>query len=75
MGYFPRDYRVDFNSQEIILENQAFCYNPSIAGTKSEDGFIATSSGPLFITYPKRYPVIELEVGGITFKKPDLLII
>ena len=38
MGYLPRDYRVDFECQENILENQAFCWNPSIAGTKSEDG-------------------------------------
>jgi Xaa-Pro aminopeptidase len=75
MGYYPRDYRIDFSTQDIILENQAFCYNPSISGTKSEDGFIATSKGPIFITYPKRYPVIELEINGIKFRKPDLLIL
>lgn len=75
MGYLPRDYRVDFNCKEIILENQAFCWNPSIAGTKSEDGFIATSSGPLFITYPVRFPVLSVEVSGFSFKRPDLLVL
>lgn len=75
MGYLPRDYRVDFNCKEVILENQAFCWNPSIAGTKSEDGFIATSSGPLFITYPVRFPVLSVEVSGFSFKRPDLLIL
>lgn len=74
-GYAPRDYRVDFECQEIILENQAFCWNPSIAGTKSEDGFISTSSGPLFITYPVRFPILGLEAGGLSFKRPDLLVL
>ncbi|MDK2896550.1 MAG: hypothetical protein PWP04_670 [Candidatus Atribacteria bacterium] len=75
MGYLPRDYRVDFECQENILENQAFCWNPSIAGTKSEDGFISTSQGPLFITYPVRFPVFNLEVGDISFNRPDLLLL
>ena len=75
MGYLPRDYRVDFNCEEIILENQAFCWNPSIAGTKSEDGFIATSSGPLFITHPVRFPILDFEVKGFHFRRPDLLVL
>ena len=75
MGYLPRDYRVDFECQENILENQAFCWNPSIAGTKSEDGFISTSHGPLFITYPVRFPVFNLEVENFHFERPDLLLL
>jgi Xaa-Pro aminopeptidase len=75
MGYVPRDYRVSFSSEEVIEENQAFCWNPSISGTKSEDGVIATTAGPVPITYPVQFPVLNLEVGNLQLVKPDMLIL
>gem|GEM_PF-4022862 len=48
MGYLLRDYRVGFNCEEIILENQVFCWNPSITGTKSEDGLLLLFIGLYF---------------------------
>jgi len=75
MGYVPRDYRVDFSSEEVIKENQAFCWNPSISGTKSEDGVIATTAGPVPITYPVQFPTLNLEVGNLKLVKPDMLIL
>ncbi len=73
MGYLAREIRVTKANQEKVLENQAFCWNPSIAGTKSEDGFIATNQGPLMISKPVVFPVIQCEVDGIHFRRPDLL--
>ncbi|NLG84178.1 MAG: M24 family metallopeptidase [Firmicutes bacterium] len=75
MGYYARDTRVTAATKEPVEENQAYCWNPSISGTKSEDGFIATSTGPIFITKPLRYPRIEKTVGGITFAKAGLLVL
>ncbi len=75
MGYAPREYRVDFSTQATVLEGQAFCWNPSIAGTKTEDGFIATSEGPQFITHPVRFPTLEFAIGGHQLVRPDMLIL
>jgi len=73
IGYTGRDYRVHFKSPDIIQENQAFTWNPSITGTKSEDTILATSKGPEMITHPILYPTLSLSAGGISFTRPDIL--
>lgn len=75
MGYYGRDYKVTAGTTEIVAENQAFCWNPSITGTKTEDAFIATAGGPLMITGPVVYPRIKSTVGGVDFVRPGMLVI
>lgn len=75
MGYYARDLKVTANTNDLIIENQAYCWNPSISGTKTEDGIIATVNGPLFITKPIIYPKLEMKINGVTIIKPGLLII
>ena len=71
-GYVGRDYRVNFRTPDIVQENQAFCWNPSITGTKSEDTMIATSNGPILLSKPVHFPILEMEVGGYTFHRPGI---
>jgi len=73
IGYTGRDYRVNFKTPDIIQENQAFTWNPSITGTKSEDTILATSKGTEMITHPILYPTLSLSVAGISFLRPDVL--
>lgn len=73
IGYQPRDYRVDFSHKDIIADNQAFCWNPSITGTKCEDTIIATSNGPEFISRPIIFPEIEVELNGTAYKRAAIL--
>lgn len=73
IGYSGRDYRVNFNTPDIIQDNQAFTWNPSITGTKSEDTILATSRGPVLITRPILYPTLTVEVDGVVFLRPDIL--
>lgn len=73
IGYLPRDYRIDFSHEGIIAENQAFCWNPSITGTKSEDTIIATKEGPVFVTRPYLFPKLQIEVDGRQYIRPDIL--
>lgn len=73
IGYVPRDYRIDFSTPGEIQENQAFCWNPSITGTKSEDTIISTKDGIIFVTKPYLYPTIEVEIDGQTFTRPAIL--
>jgi Xaa-Pro dipeptidase len=75
MGYLGRDSKVTRESTEIIEENQAFCWNPSITGTKTEDGFIATKRGPIMITGPVIYPKIEYNKGGVHLLRPGLMVL
>jgi Xaa-Pro aminopeptidase len=73
IGYQPRDYRTHLKTTDLVAENQPFCWNPSIAGTKSEDTMLATMRGPEPITRPVFFPTLTLEVGGVRFERPAIL--
>jgi Xaa-Pro aminopeptidase len=73
IGYTGRDYRVNFKTPDLIQEHQAFTWNPSLTGTKSEDTILATSQGAELITRPIRYPTLSLEVENISFIRPAIL--
>ena len=72
-GYRNRDYLIFSGSDAQVLDNQCFCWNPSIAGTKSEDAFIATPEGPVEISRPVLFPQLKLSVGTRTFLRPAIL--
>lgn len=74
IGYTGRDYRTHFNTPDIVQENQAFTWNPSLEGTKSEDTILASAKGLEMITRPMSYPTITLTVEGISFVRPDILV-
>ena len=59
----------------IIQENQCYCYQPVIDGTKVEDAFINTPEGPLMVTKPKSFPKVVTTIGDVTIESPGLLII
>jgi Xaa-Pro aminopeptidase len=73
IGYTGRDYRTNLNTQDIIQEYQAFTWNPSLAGTKSEDTILASSKGLEMITRPMSYPTLSMMVDGTSFVRPDIL--
>ncbi len=72
-GYCNRDYLMKASSEERVLENQCFCWNPSISGTKSEDAFIVREDGHLFVTKPTVFPTVRVDFEGLTFIRPALL--
>ena len=74
IGYAGRDYRVDFTTPGTISEHQAFCWNPSITGTKSEDTVICTKDGVIPVTKPVLFPKVEIVVNGMTFIRPGILV-
>jgi len=74
-GYYNRNYLVSDAKHFVTQMNQCYCYNPAIDGTKSEDAFIATESGPLMITKPVVFPTITSTVNDVTFVRPDMLVI
>lgn len=74
-GYSNGYYLVTEENHGIIQENQCYCYNPSITGTKTEDGFIVTKEGSIMVTRPVLFPCIEATVNGVTVKRPGVLVI
>jgi Xaa-Pro aminopeptidase len=73
IGYANRDYRVDFNLNDLIHDDQAFCWNPSITGTKSEDTILVHKEGFEFITRPYVFPKVDIEFEGRKYTRADIL--
>lgn len=73
-GYAPREYKGTLSSDEVVLEDQAFAWNPSIAGTKSEDTILARADGPEFLSEPAGWPTLEVTYEGTTLQRPDILV-
>ena len=73
-GYMTRYFRATEKRNEIITENQAFAWNPSITGTKSEDTIITTRTKPLIITEDTNWPSIKVEIEKDELLRPDILV-
>ena len=58
-GYNNRDYVITPTTHGITQVNQCYCYNPVIDGTKTEDAFIVTEEGPLFVTRPVSFRIAK----------------
>lgn len=66
-------YLITPSSHEVVRLNQCYGYNPSITGTKTEDGFIVTQNGPMFITYPVTFPQLKSSIDNVHYVRPGML--
>jgi len=75
-GYSGRDWKACSESDTMpILENQAFAWNPSITGTKSEDTIITSSEGIEILSPTPELPTIEVQTEIGPMKRSDILIL
>jgi Xaa-Pro aminopeptidase len=72
-GYRTRDWVAHPQSTEVVAENQAFAWNPSITGTKVEETVILTAEGVKTITSSPDFPTITHVVDGIEYRSPGIL--
>lgn len=73
-GYAPRDYKGTLDCPGIVRENQAFAWNPSIAGTKSEDTIIALADETEIISPQTDWPMVRVEYDERAYERPDILV-
>ncbi|MDO8684537.1 MAG: M24 family metallopeptidase [Armatimonadota bacterium] len=72
-GYLGRDYRASSATKDTVKMNQAFAWNPSITGTKSEDTIIALDGKTEVISMAKDWPYIDVNVNGGIIRRADIL--
>jgi Xaa-Pro dipeptidase len=73
-GYQGRSYRGTPTETRTVLANQAFAWNPSITGTKSEDTIMAATGeqGIEFLSSPtKRWPTLIVERNKSRYRRAD----
>ncbi len=74
IGYQPRDAKASPNDATPMLDNQAFAWNPSITGTKSEDTILCHGEAPAPLSGPTDWPMIEARWKDYKVRRPDILV-
>jgi Xaa-Pro dipeptidase len=73
-GYNTREHKATLRSIDVVHKYQAFAWNPSISGTKSEDTFLVLPDLNEIITETGEFTYIEEYFGDTIIKRPDILI-
>jgi hypothetical protein len=72
-GYKTRDWVAHPKSIEVVREDQAFAWNPSITGTKIEETCVVTSNDVETITRSPDFPIISTTINGREYLSPGIL--
>ncbi len=73
-GYATREARALPGSDLPILRNQAFAWNPSITGTKSEDTILVGRTDREILTGGGDWPAVRAEWPDVSLSRPDILV-
>ncbi len=73
IAYLPREILAQPTETTVIAEHQAFAWNPSLRGAKSEDTIILGPSGPAIITQTPGWPMVSVTIDDQTIQRPAVL--
>jgi Xaa-Pro aminopeptidase len=73
MAYQSREIIAHPGDKTPIEHNQAFAWNPSIRGVKSEDTILVGQHGPEVLTGLINWPMWTIEIDGKTLARPAIL--
>ncbi|MEX5712530.1 M24 family metallopeptidase [Parafrankia sp. FMc6] len=69
-GYCGRDPRADPDTDDVVVHDQAFAWNPTAFAIKIEDTFVLASESPRVLTFDPRWPMWD----GPRFARPEELV-
>jgi Xaa-Pro aminopeptidase len=72
-GYEPREAIATPDTHDVIAAGQAYAWNPSITGTKSEDTILVGEDGFENLTEIDGWPTVEVDAGEHTIPRPAIL--
>ncbi len=72
-GYEPREFVAGPASTDVVSVGQAYAWNPSITGTKSEDTILVGETGNEVLTAIDGWPTLTVAVSGREFARPAIL--
>lgn len=72
-GYQSREFIVNPKTQGTVGKWQPVAWNPSITGTKSEDTILVQEESAEIITPSFEWPMIDVEIDGVIYRRPDIL--
>jgi Xaa-Pro aminopeptidase len=73
-GYLTREQGLHPANGYVIKEGEIIAHNPTITGTKIEDSIMVKDNGFEVLTLSKDWPARDIEYGGITLRRPEILV-
>ena len=73
-GYEPREYLGNPASTDVVSVGQAYAWNPSITGTKSEDTILVGKETNEVLTAIPNWPTLNVTVNRQTIARPAILV-
>lgn len=74
IGYDDREWVIYPGIKEVVQENQAFAWNPTITGAKVEETMIVTKDGFEVVTKSDDWPMIIVNLNGKKYPQPAVLV-
>lgn len=71
-GYEPREYIATPGSTDLVRVGQAYAWNPSITGAKSEDTILVGQDRNEVLTDIPGWPIFEINVNGQILERPAI---
>jgi len=71
-GYEPREYLGNPNSNDIVARGQAYAWNPSITGVKSEDTILVGETHNEIVTAIPDWQTIRVTVDDQVIERPAI---
>jgi Xaa-Pro aminopeptidase len=72
-GYEAREYLATPGGSDVVNLGQAYAWNPSITGTKSEDTVLVGAKDNEILTRIPGWPVLTVQVGDKQVERPAIL--
>ena len=72
-GYEPREIVATPTATACVSIGQAYAWNPSITGAKSEDTILIGANGPEVLTAIPGWPSLEVSIHGRVLERPAVL--
>jgi antitoxin VapB len=73
-GYQPREVKASPGDRTPVLADQAFAWNPSITGAKSEDTVLCRAGGVEMLASPTDWPAVTAQWQGRSYARPAILV-
>jgi antitoxin VapB len=72
-GYEPREFIATPSVADLAAAGQAYAWNPSITGCKSEDTILIGEAENEVLTTIQDWPDIQVSVDGKAYSRPAIL--
>ncbi len=72
-GYEPREFLATPDSNDRVALGQAYAWNPSITGTKSEDTILVGETENEVLTTIGGWPTLQVQLDGKIIERPAIL--